>query len=83
MLDLARGLANAEITRTLADGVELSGQLGAAKALRVRATAEGLRARASGTGRLALQIKLESIFANTHIPRHPIKGLDTTTVAER
>lgn len=83
MLDLARGLANAEITRTLADGVELSGQLGAARALRVRATAEGLRARASGTGRLALQIKLESIFANTHIPRHPIKGLDTTTVAER
>lgn len=83
MLELARGLANAEITRTLADGVKLSGELGAAHALRVRATADGLRARASGTGRLALEIKLESIFANTHIPRHPIKGLDTTTVADR
>jgi hypothetical protein len=83
MLDLARGLANAEITRTLADGVKLSGELGAARALRVRATADGLRARAAGTGRLALEIRLESIFANTHIPRHPIKGLDTATVAER
>lgn len=83
MLELARGLANEEITRTLADGVKLSGELGAARALRVRATAEGLRARASGTGRLALEIKLESVFAHTHIPRHPIKGLDTTTVAER
>lgn len=83
MLDVARGLANQEITRTLADGVELSGELGAARALRVRAVSEGLRARASGTGRLALSVRLESIFKNTHIPRHPIKGLDTTQVAER
>jgi hypothetical protein len=82
MLDLARGLANQEITRTLADGVKLSGEIGAARALQVRATSKGLRARARGTGRLALDIRLESIFANTHIPRHPLKGMDTTRVAE-
>jgi Domain of unknown function (DUF4403) len=82
-LDLARGLANQQITRTLADGVKLSGEIGAARALQVQATSQGLHARARGTGRLALDIRLESIFANTHIPRHPLKGMDTTQVAEK
>lgn len=82
MLDLARGLANEEITRTLAPGVRLSGSLGSAQALTARATPEGLRARARGAGKLALHIRLESVFADTHIPRQPIKGIDSTAVAQ-
>lgn len=81
MLDLARGLANAEITRTLADGVRLSGEIRGARALTARATAEGLRAQARGFGKLALDIRLEDVFANTHIPRQPIKGLQDSAVA--
>jgi hypothetical protein len=76
MLDLVRGLANEQITRTLADGVRLSGEIGAARALTARATAEGLRAQARGVGALALDIRLEDVFADTHIPRQPIKGLE-------
>ena len=76
MLDLARGLANQEITRTLADGVRLSGEIGAARALTARATAQGIRAQARGVGKLALDIRLEDVFANTHIPREPIKGIE-------
>ena len=84
MLEVARGLANQQITRTLADGVRLSGEITEAEALTARATADGLRAQARGTGKLALDIRLESIFANTHIPRQPIQGLkDTTAVASR
>ncbi len=76
MLDLARGLANQEITRTLADGVRLSGEIGAARALTARATAQGIRAQARGVGKLALDIRLEDVFADTHIPREPIKGIE-------
>lgn len=76
MLDLARGLANEQITRTLADGVRLSGEIGAARALTAHATAQGLRAQARGVGKLALDIRLEDVFANTHIPREPIKGIE-------
>lgn len=83
MLDLARGLANEQITRTLAAGVRLSGEIGAARALTARATAEGLRAQARGVGKLALNIRLEDVFANTHIPRQPIKGIeDSAAVAD-
>ena len=82
MLELARGLANEEITRTLADGVKLwasSARRGPPRPRNCRGPAgAGQRHR-----RLALEIKLESVFAHTHIPRHPIKGLDTTTVADR
>lgn len=81
MLQLAVGAANREITRDLANGVKLSGSLGAAHALTARATATGLRAQAIGGGKLALDIKLERVFANTHIPRQPLKGIDTTRVA--
>ncbi len=76
MLDLARGLANEEITRTLSDGVRLSGAVGAARALTAHATAQGLRAQARGVGKLALDIRLEDVFRNTHIPREPIKGIE-------
>jgi hypothetical protein len=76
MLDLARGLANQEITRKLADGVRLSGEIGAARALTAHATPQGLRAQARGVGKLALDIRLEDVFANTHIPREPIKGIE-------
>lgn len=82
MLELVRGLANKEITRTLADGVQLSGALGSAEAMSVRATSAGLRARARTTGKLALHIRVESVFANTHIPREPLKGLKDSTQAE-
>ena len=84
MLDLARGLANQQITRTLADGVRLSGAIHDAEAITARATAEGLRAQARGTGKLALDIRVESVFANTHIPRQPIQGIkDSSAVASR
>src|SRR5687767_7064578 len=84
MLELARGLANQQITRTLSDGVRLSGEILRAEAITARATADGLRAQARGTGKLALDIRVESIFANTHIPRRPIQGIrDTTAVATR
>ena len=76
MLDLARGLANEEITRTLSDGVRLSGEIGAARALTAHATVQGLRAQARGVGKLALDIRLEDVFRNTHIPREPIKGIE-------
>ncbi len=83
MLDLARGLANQEITRTLADGVKLSGELRSARALTAQATADGFRAQATGSGKLALDIRLERIFANTHIPRHPIKGMEDPELADK
>jgi hypothetical protein len=83
MLDLARGAANQEITRTLADGVQLSGAIGSARALVVRATAGGLRAQATGGGSLGLYIALEKVFADVHIPRKPLKGIDEVAANEK
>jgi hypothetical protein len=79
MLDLARGLANQEITRDLADGVRLSGAVGSAQALTARATADGFRAQARATGKLALQIHLARVFKDVHIPKQPIKGIEPDT----
>jgi uncharacterized protein DUF4403 len=76
LLALATGAANQEITRKLADGVELSGAIGAAHAMNVVATPEGLRAEARTGGKLALDIRLERVFANTHIPERPMQGME-------
>ena len=79
LLDFVRSEANRELdSLPLAPGVHLSGSLGPARALDVRATATGLQARARGGGRLALDIRAERVFADLHIPRQPIRG-----VAER
>lgn len=76
LLDLAMGAANQEITRELADGVKLSGAIGAAHAMSVIAAPEGLRAEARASGKLALDIRLERVFANTHIPPRPLQGME-------
>jgi len=76
MLDLARGLANQEITRQLAPGVRLSGAIRSAEALTARATPDGFRARARAEGKLALQIQLERVFQDVHIPKQPIRGIE-------
>ncbi len=75
LLDAVRGAANREITRDVTDGVHLSGRIGSAHALAARATASGFRAQAMGGGKLALRVRVDSVFANTHIPREPIKGI--------
>jgi hypothetical protein len=62
--------------------VRLSGEVGAARALTAHATPQGLRAQARGVGKLALDIRLEDVFADTHIPREPIKGIEEAEVED-
>ena len=50
-------------------------------ALTAHATAQGLRAQARGVGKLALDIRLEDVFRNTHIPKEPIKGIEEDSSA--
>jgi len=62
LLSIAVDLANEEIDRELADGVWLRGRVGAARTIHVRATSDGIAARASGAGRLRLELRMQNLI---------------------
>ncbi|MCI0434814.1 MAG: DUF4403 family protein [Gemmatimonadetes bacterium] len=61
LLDMAVDLANEEIDRQLTGGVWLRGRVGTARTIHVRATAEGIAARAFGAGQLRLELSMQNL----------------------
>lgn len=61
LLEAARRRANEELTRELAEGVRLSGEVHSAEPIGVVTTAEGFLARARGVARLRLDIRQDNL----------------------
>jgi Domain of unknown function (DUF4403) len=71
LLEIAVGLADQQLDRELADGVWLSGTIGSARTLRVRATNRGIAAVAMAVGRLGLRISKQDTLPS--IPNHLVR----------
>jgi hypothetical protein len=61
LMALVRDIANRQINRRLTDGVNLVGRITSAEALHIRATPEGLLARARGVGQLGIEISKQCL----------------------